>query len=523
MGNNNARQLLIGLDAMEWNLVEKWAAEGKLPTFQRLLKEGLHGELKTTSAQLPDTVWSSIYTGTNPGKFEKYFYVQYDPSTGNLKNIPDDAIRGVPFWEYLSESGKKVSIVDVPKFPLSRRINGLHLTNWGAHATKTARASSPEALLTDIDRLFGHHPVGDCDAVDEKPEDLHDLQRRTLAGVRLHGELFRWLMEKERWDIFFAGFSAPHCIGHHFWHYMDPAHLRHDPLDPHKLNDTIEVIYRALDDEIAKMLTLAGNNIHCLIIAGHGMGPNYHASWNLTEILDLLGYGQGPTRGLTQKSRQAQVNPWRLLKMILPGKVQYAIKAVLPQRLQDELVFRWYAGERNWAGRRAFAVPNNDSVGAIRINVVGRDKYGVVQPGEEYERVCHDIADALYEIIDPKSGRKVVKRVTLAHQEFQGPYLYQLPDLTVLWDQSFPWDSIQSFRLGTLHLRRQDARSGSHSPHGFLLMHGLGVPAGRVVYGHSIYDIAPTVLQLAGVPIPSHMDGKPLALSATFPKPMSDE
>ena len=74
MGNNIVRQLLIGLDAMEWNLVERWAAEGKLPTFQRLLNEGLHGELKTTSAQLPDTVWASICTGTNPGKIEKYFY-----------------------------------------------------------------------------------------------------------------------------------------------------------------------------------------------------------------------------------------------------------------------------------------------------------------------------------------------------------------------------------------------------------------------------------------------------------------
>lgn len=513
MGNNIARQLLIGLDAMEWNLVERWAAEGKLPTFQRLLKEGLHGELRTTSAQLPDTVWASICTGTNPGKFEKYFYAQYDPSSGNLKNVPDDAIHGIPFWEYLSESGKRVSIVDVPKFPLSRRINGLHLTNWGAHATKTARASSPESLLGDIDGLFGRHPVGDCDAVDEMPKALHDLRRRTLAGLRLHGELFRWLMEKEPWDIFFAGFSAPHCIGHHFWHYMDPDHPRHDPLDPHKLNDTIEVIYRALDDEIAKMLTLAGNNIQCLIVAGHGMGPMYHASWYLNEILDLLGYGQASKRGLTtQKSREAHVNPWRLLKMILPGKVQYAIKAVLPQRLQDELIFRWYAGERNWAGRRAIAVPNNDSVGAIRINVVGRDKHGVVQPGEEYERVCREISDALYEIRDPKSGRKVVKHVTLTHQEFQGPYLDQLPDLTVLWDQSFPWDSVQSVRLGTLHLRRQDARSGSHSPHGFLLMHGLGVPAGRAVYGHSIYDIAPTVLQLAGIPIPRHMDGKPLDL-----------
>jgi len=198
--------------------------------------------------------------------------------------------------------------------------------------------------------------------------------------------------------------------------------------------------------------------------------------------------------------------------MALPGKMQYAIKNALPKTLQDELLFRWYAGERNWVGRRAFAVPNNDSVGAIRINVTGRDKYGVVQPGEQYEQVCKEIADALNEMIDPKSGRKVVARITLAHQEFQGPYRSQLPDLMVLWDQSFPWDSVHSARLGTLHLRRQDARSGSHSPHGFFLMHGLGVPAGREVYGCSIYDIAPTVLQLAGLSVPSHMDGKPLPL-----------
>jgi hypothetical protein len=30
-----ARQLVIGVDAMEWDLVTRWAAEGKLPTFSR--------------------------------------------------------------------------------------------------------------------------------------------------------------------------------------------------------------------------------------------------------------------------------------------------------------------------------------------------------------------------------------------------------------------------------------------------------------------------------------------------------
>jgi hypothetical protein len=35
--NASERQLIIGLDAMEWGLVVRWAREGKLPTFRRLI------------------------------------------------------------------------------------------------------------------------------------------------------------------------------------------------------------------------------------------------------------------------------------------------------------------------------------------------------------------------------------------------------------------------------------------------------------------------------------------------------
>ena len=70
------RQLLVGLDAMEWSLVTRWANEGKLPAFRRLIEQGTRAELATTAAQLPDTVWACLYTGVNPAKFEKFFYVR---------------------------------------------------------------------------------------------------------------------------------------------------------------------------------------------------------------------------------------------------------------------------------------------------------------------------------------------------------------------------------------------------------------------------------------------------------------
>ena len=286
----SGRQLLIGLDAMEWSLVRQWAAEGKLPAFQRLIEQGARVELASTAAQLPDTVWSAIYSGMNPGHFGKYFYVQYDAATGDLKMMDDDSIGATPFWRYLVEAGRRVCVLDVPKFPVTR-LEGVYLANWGAHATKTARASHPAALLEEIDQRFGPHPVGECDAVDGNPRALSKLRARILEGVRVRGELYRFLMARENWDVFFAGFSETHCIGHHFWQFLDSTHPNYDATDRHGLRDAVQSVYQAIDREIGQMLELAGPASRSLVFSGHGMGPIWHASWNLQEILDLLGFG----------------------------------------------------------------------------------------------------------------------------------------------------------------------------------------------------------------------------------------
>ena len=53
------RQLLIGLDAMDWELVQRWAAANKMPTFRRLMQEGTQAELSTADS-LPDVVWNCL-------------------------------------------------------------------------------------------------------------------------------------------------------------------------------------------------------------------------------------------------------------------------------------------------------------------------------------------------------------------------------------------------------------------------------------------------------------------------------
>ncbi len=510
MPNRVRRQLLIGLDAMEWTLVRRWASEGKLPAFRELLEQGITVELSSTADQLPDTVWHAIHSGTNPAKFAKYFYVQYDPKSGGLRLLNED-LDITPFWEHLSEAGRRVCILDAPKSPASRRIEGFHVANWGAHGSQNLRASNPPGLLDEIDERFGPHPAGDCDAVDKKPKSLWKLRRRLLDGVQLRGEVCRYLMQREDWDVFFAGFSEMHCAGHHFWRFHDALDPQHDPTASDGLRDTVEAVYRAVDRQVGEILRLAGPDTRCLLFAGHGMGTLQHASWNLQEILDLLGFGKiGRHYEPNSRVGDARVNPWRLLKMSLPGRFQYAVKAMLPKRLQKEMIFRWYAGRRNWRGCRAIAIPNNESAGAIRILVESRDRHGTVAPGAEYHRVRDGIAAALGELIDPASGRKVVRQVSFPQEEFHGPFQAQLPDVTVLWDQSFAWSEVASPQIGRLKLRRQDSRNGSHTPYGFMLARGYGEPPGGELPRATLYDIAPTILSAAGVEVPEGMDGRPL-------------
>ena len=160
MKTNATNQLLVGLDSVEWDLVVRWSREGKLPTFRRLMQQGTRAELLSTADRLPDTAWACLCTGVNPAKLERFFYVQYDPRTMGLRYLRDDVITRLRFWDYMSQAGMHVGVVDVPELHLSRSLNGFQLANWGAHAARTPTESTPPSLAGEVNLQIGRHPVG---------------------------------------------------------------------------------------------------------------------------------------------------------------------------------------------------------------------------------------------------------------------------------------------------------------------------------------------------------------------------
>src|SRR5205085_1133842 len=99
----------------------------------------------------------------------------------------------------------------------------------------------------------------------------------------------------------------------------DPAHPLHDATDRRGVAGTMEEAYRAIDREIGTLIADAGPDTRIMIVAPHGMGALAHASWHLSEILDLLGYGRPDGKPRPARGR-GRINPWRIVKMAVPSR-----------------------------------------------------------------------------------------------------------------------------------------------------------------------------------------------------------
>jgi predicted AlkP superfamily phosphohydrolase/phosphomutase len=104
-----------------------------------------------------------------------------------------------------------------------------------------------------------------------------------------------------------------------------------------------------------------------------------------------------------------------------------------------------------------------------------------------------------------------VREVWIRDAVFPGERQEHLPDLIVTWNDVLPFVALASPHVGLVEGASPDPRPGTHSPEGFLLAAGAGIPRGHSGNGH-LLDVAPTVLGLLGIDPPPEMDGRPLTM-----------
>jgi predicted AlkP superfamily phosphohydrolase/phosphomutase len=130
-----------------------------------------------------------------------------------------------------------------------------------------------------------------------------------------------------------------------------------------------------------------------------------------------------------------------------------------------------------------------------------------VAPGAEYDKLCGDLSAALLELENPETGQRAVQWVRRARDLYDGPRFDSLPDLFVEWHHEAPINALRSPRIGTVSGAMTAERSGDHWQQGLLLGQGPLFRHGKIDAIRT-QDIAPTLLDLLGVPIPNGYEGR---------------
>ncbi|OIO91493.1 MAG: hypothetical protein AUJ92_16395 [Armatimonadetes bacterium CG2_30_59_28] len=457
-------------------------------------------------------------TGKNPGKHGVFDFRARPSDPFSEEFVTADWIGCESIWEILNRHGIRVGAVNVPMTypPFSGSdcmISGMMTP--GEHVT----FSHPDDLLEELRRggidyrLDYNHAVGGRVA----PVTETRLLLKALKSCELvRRDACVSLMRTRPVDVFMVVLGITDHVPHLCWNYHEQQMQGAEGGDDDELCEAVRDAYRLSDLVLGDLLEECGEETTVIVMSDHGFGPT-----DMTFAVNRWLEEQGFLRYRRRRGAQAVGNiEWRVRRRTVEGWLARlglsGVTGKLPTALRTQVVpliaprRKISSEDIDWSKTVAYA-----SGAGIYVNVEARSPEGCVPAGPEHEKVREEIIAALSTVTDPQSQRRLLDVAWRKEEIYTGPFVDEAPDL---------FFSLGGFRylpntdFGLARTFRPNL-SGTHRLEGVLMMRGPAIRAGAQLDQASIMDIAPTLLYLLNLPIPSDMDGK-LLREALWPEHM---
>jgi len=537
---NRHRVIVLGIDGGTWDVILPLVRSGRLPAFQRIMEGGIHGTLTSTIPHSSFPAWTTAITGVNPARHGIIDFTRKIPGRDRLVFL-NSRHRGVPtIFEILSRRNLKVASLGIPcTFPPDP-INGAMIGGFDCPVAVTAQRSMihPPELASELFRKFGDYPYGSISEFRINHDWYPKARRILLRNVEKRASIFRWLWNRERWDLFWMVFPEIDTASHHFWSLHDPDSPRRDPQLVARCGSTIEEIYHRLDGILETYLDDMTDDDVLVVMSDHGFGGAGVYEIFLNKYLEQESYlrfksgahrfppplrSGGEKQGGCQPEDADSGGTMSLDRML----------GVLPDKLPQWLFrrgFRWMGtlesrrrfGNIDWEHTVAFSEESNSFPG-IWCRLQGRDPGGTVSNADR-GALLDEIRAKLLTWRDPLTGHPVISVVYRREDIFNGPYLSLIPDLilepALIDNRSCAISRSSRARTGNPIGEIPPGRyrggkgigfSGTHRKYGVFLAIGAGIEPSAAV-DCDIADLSPTILSLMEEAVPQWMEGVPVTL-----------
>ncbi len=494
--------LVIGLDAATMDLIEPWCRAGQLPVIAGLIEEGASSRFLSTPNMHSASAWTSILTGLNPGRHGLFVFSDRDFETGRQVFFKGGDRHGELVGAHLHRHGLTSGFLNVPMtYPAECAPGGFLVSGLDAPALNEDAFSPAELRSQLLARVPDYHftPQGLGDLMSAgRIDDAIALWMKLIEAQTAAAE---YLLESRSTDFFMTVYTASDWGGHNLWRYLD-----HNQDEPEKAGavgsgDALLSIYKALDSAMAVLLKHADSSTQVYVISDHGMGPHTGASYHLAEWLESNGF---MTRSNQAQTRASLIGAGkRAARTLLPPSIREKIKSGMGasrvERLQAVEKDSFYSSI-DWSRTMAYTEPGRH---VININLAGRNAEGRV-PAADYKKTCKQIIEKLSQWTDAR-GNPVVERVAMRDEVYRGPFTTRASDLYVYWNTQAnlgePPDEVRA---------RGFWWSGDHRQEGILICKGPGIRPQAAIASPTVYDLVPTIMYLAGLPVPGDLDGRVL-------------
>jgi predicted AlkP superfamily phosphohydrolase/phosphomutase len=506
--NPAQRVILLGLDGASYRLLKPWAEEGILPNFARMFEESTWGELASTIPPTTPPAWAACLTGKNPGKHGIFDFRESPLKYPDRPLINMSSMQGRKLWHLFAAKGKKSAIVNVPiTFPPDDTIDGLMVSGMMT-PSNDSEYTYPAELKSEILNAVGDYVVNiDIPKYDvELEDDANAFLQDVEYSFTKRKELFWYLLDAKPWHFFMIVFVNLDRIQHLFWKYLDPEWPQYESKMAKRLRPRIIKSYQMVDEMLGELRQKAGET-PIVIMSDHGFGAT--RQWfNVNTWLMQNGWLKANPDVLRKRKIFMTLMNWNdspLVKALVPKSVQSKVRGKI--RSGRSTFKSDLESALDYSGTKAFfaSIPAQ----GIFINVK-RDGAGIVEPGTEYDQLRAEIKEKLLQLKDPETGKNVVDHVYFREELYHGEQAKYAADVIFV---ARNYGCLGRQLIGQNKVLQSSARTpnGFHRVEGVFMAIGPQFKSGARLEGAQMPDVAPTILHLAGQPIPDDMDGRVLS------------
>lgn len=481
---SRAKVIVLGLDGGTWDLLGPWMDEGFMPNLAKLVREGASGRLDPMLTPCYFPGWASAMTGNNPGKHGVFALTAPGPD-GRRRFATTETNRARKLWQILGEQGWTVGVMNLPPSYPPEQVNGYVVTD-DSRPPDDPGISYPADFYAQLDKAIGGYQIHKFNS----SRDISGYLDRLTSAMKSRRDALCYMMENLDVNFYVMCFEAPERIAYGLWKYLDRREEMYSDPAAVPLREKAIKCFAVIDETFGHAMRLAGEDGYVIIFSCHGFLPLkgfFLADHFLREL------------GLLRLSQFSLVTRRIAKRLGLAAQKHQQGYECTPLAGENEELIRWkdtLAFTGHHVDRAIYLLRKPDDMAASRKR-------------RDYEKTLHTIKERLLELKD-NHGRRAVAQVLTPEEVYYGPYIGEAPDLTVIMADP----SIRIKRGIFMRVRScfQDVNTpwGNQAGGGILAAWGKKIHRGSTVTGASVMDIAPTILHLAGLPVPKDMDGRVL-------------